>query len=40
MKEPDILESRILIVDDQSANLRVLEEMLGREGFGNVLATT
>jgi len=38
--DTDILASRILIVDDQPANLRLLEELLGSEGFGNVLSTT
>lgn len=38
--DTDILASRILIVDDQPANLRLLEELLGIEGFGNVLSTT
>jgi CheY-like chemotaxis protein len=40
MNDNDILASRILIVDDQPGNLRLLEDLLGREGFGNVLSTT
>lgn len=40
MSDSDIHESRILIVDDQPGNLRLLEDLLGREGFGNVLGTT
>lgn len=40
MKEDDILASRILIVDDQPANLRLLEELLEREGFTHVVSTT
>lgn len=40
MKEDDLLSSRILIVDDQAANLRLLEELLAREGFSNVVSTT
>lgn len=40
MSDQDILSSRILIVDDQAANLRLLEDLLEREGFGNVLGTT
>lgn len=35
-----LLRSRILIVDDQPANLRLLEDLLGREGFTQVLSTT
>lgn len=40
MNDEEILASRILIVDDQDANLRLLEDLLSREGFGNVLSTT
>lgn len=40
MNDQDILSSRILIVDDQPGNLRLLEDLLAREGFGNVLSTT
>lgn len=40
MTPEDILASRILIIDDQPANLRLLEDLLGREGFTNVLSTT
>ena len=40
MNDDELLASRILIVDDQPANLRLLEELLGREGFSNVLGTT
>lgn len=32
--------ARILIVDDQESNLRLLEELLEREGFDNVLSST
>lgn len=35
-----ILSSRILIVDDQEANLVLLERMLAAEGYGNVLTTS
>jgi PleD family two-component response regulator len=40
MNDNDILDSRILIVDDQPSNLRLLEDLLAREGFHNVLSTT
>lgn len=40
MTDDDILASRILIVDDLPANLRLLEDLLGREGFTNVVSTT
>lgn len=40
MNEADLLASRILIVDDLPANLRLLEELLAREGFTNVVSTT
>jgi adenylate cyclase len=36
----DILGARILIVDDQQANLRLLEYMLGRAGYTAVASTT
>lgn len=38
--DDDLLASRILIVDDQPANLRLLEDLLAREGFVNVVSTT
>lgn len=38
--EEELLGSRILIVDDQVANLRLLEDLLAREGFSNVVSTT
>ena len=40
MTDAEIQSSRILVVDDQDANLRLLEDLLGREGFSNVLCTT
>ncbi len=40
MTEEDLLASRLLLVDDQPANLRLLEELLAREGFVNVVSTT
>lgn len=40
MTDDEIFSSRILIVDDLSANLRLLESLLAREGFSNVVSTT
>ncbi|VWC76140.1 cyclase [Burkholderia lata] len=40
MMENDLLASRVLIVDDQPANLRLLEDLLGREGLSHVIGTT
>lgn len=40
MNDDEILSSRILIVDDLPTNLRLLEDLLEREGFGNVVSTT
>lgn len=40
MNDSEIQSARILLVDDQPANLRLLEDLLAREGFGNVLSTT
>ena len=40
MTDADLLASRILIVDDQPANLRLLEDLLGREGFTQLVSTT
>lgn len=40
MNDDELLASRILIVDDQPANLRLLEDLLAREGFTNVVSTT
>ncbi|QJD99206.1 response regulator [Massilia forsythiae] len=39
MNANDILSMRILIVDDQPGNIQVLEQMLAREGFDNVVST-
>lgn len=39
MNEADILNAKILIVDDADANLRLLEDLLAREGFHNVIST-
>ena len=35
----DILNARILIVDDQAANVSLLEQMLGEAGYGAVTST-
>ncbi|WP_042837703.1 response regulator, partial [Xanthomonas citri] len=40
MTHDEILGSRILIVDDEPANVRLLEDLLQREGFQQVIATT
>lgn len=40
MSTDDFFTSRILLVDDQPANLRLLEELLSREGFSHVVSTT
>jgi putative two-component system response regulator len=40
MLEHEYLESRILIVDDEAANVRLLERILDREGFRNVASAT
>lgn len=40
MNDDELLASRILIVDDQPSNLRLLEDLLAREGFTNVVSTT
>jgi len=40
MNEDELLASRILIVDDLPANLRLLEDLLSREGFSHVVSTT
>lgn len=36
----EILAARILIVDDQTDNVQLLEKMLTQEGFANVISTT
>lgn len=40
MNENDLLASRLLLVDDEPANLRLLEDLLAREGFLQVVSTT
>ncbi len=39
MIEQDILNAHILLIDDADNNLRLLEELLHREGFNNVLSS-
>ncbi len=39
MTEQDILNAHILLIDDADSNLRLLEELLQREGFNNVLSS-
>lgn len=39
-KIDDISSARILIVDDQDTNLRLLEDLLEREGFSNIISTS
>lgn len=40
MNEQDILNSKILMIDDLDVNLQLLENLLDREGFKQVLSTT
>lgn len=40
MQRDDVLACRILIVDDEPANLQLLETLLAREGFSQVVATS
>jgi putative two-component system response regulator len=40
MDETHFSQARILVVDDQPANVRLLERLLGMWGYGNVVATT
>jgi CheY-like chemotaxis protein len=40
MTRDELLATRILVVDDEDANVRLLEELLQREGFQQVIATT
>lgn len=39
MEESDLLNAKILIIDDAEANLRLLEDLLSREGFHQVIST-
>jgi DNA-binding response OmpR family regulator len=40
MNISELQAMRILIVDDKMENVKLLEDMLVREGFGNVISTT
>jgi len=40
MMHLNIQDSKILVVDDAEANLRLLEELLAKEGFNQVVSTT
>ena len=40
MTEPDILNSKILIIDDEPVNVELLEQILLREGFEQLMSTT
>ncbi|OLC55524.1 MAG: two-component system response regulator [Acidobacteria bacterium 13_1_40CM_4_69_4] len=40
VQDPPLLDARILIVDDQEANTRLLENLLGRSGYTNLKTTT
>ncbi len=40
ISEQEILDARILIVDDQEANVQLLEQMLRGDGYVNVTSTT
>ncbi len=39
LPEQDILEARLLIVDDQEANIRLLERVLGEAGYTSLTST-
>lgn len=39
MTEEEILNAKILVIDDADANLRLLEDLLAREGFHQVIST-
>jgi len=40
MKELDLTDAKILIIDDQIANIDVLEELLDAQGYTNITKTT
>ncbi len=39
MSEIELLNAKILVIDDAEANLRLLEDLLAREGFHQVIST-
>ncbi len=39
MKESDIQSGKILIIDDAEANLKLLEDLLEKEGFQQIVST-
>ena len=39
LNRPNVLNARILIVDDEPANVQLLERMLGEAGYTNVVST-
>lgn len=39
MDEAELLNGKILIIDDSEANLKLLEDLLAREGFNQVIST-
>jgi len=39
MDETELLNGKILIIDDSEANLKLLEDLLAREGFNQVIST-
>ena len=40
LEEKTIKEAKILIVDDQPANVTLIEKMLDIDGYNNVISTT
>lgn len=39
MNETELLNAKILVIDDAEANLRLLEDLLAREGFHQIIST-
>lgn len=39
MQEADILNAKILVIDDAEANLKLLEDLLEKEGFQQIVST-
>ena len=38
--DQELLNARILVVDDQAVNVKLLEKILDAAGYSNVIATT